>query len=421
MGDNEVALKKENSVPAVAFGMGTGLAPSDLAGAWRCAQLVANSGMAPKDMQGKPEAVLVAATMGAEIGLSFMQSLQNIAVINGRPSVWGDALMALVERTGELVEYEETYEGDLDKLTLACTIKATRKNKTGNLRSTMETFSVADARRAGLWGKGGPWTQYPKRMLKNRARAFVLRDLFADVLKGVWAREEAEDLPIVNGQGGYEITVEEVAPDLPLVEKLKAQAGKTAEPATPVAAPAPKKEEPPAPVVEEPPAPKATAEPEQRRRRTTVELADGSKHATAGITGPVLEDIQNLANEYPNIKEAVKDAIAGLPTKEKGLTWFREDEGTALLNLIKTMVPAPWGDPAEEEEPPPADPTGEGFALSSPGDAPKPFPFESGEQVITPDGQGEVYEITLRGDGFLVKVELPSGLEDYDASQLSKA
>jgi hypothetical protein len=57
-------------------------------------------------------------------------------------------------------------------------------------------FSVDDAKRAGLWGKQGPWTQYPKRMLQMRARGFALRDAFPDVLKGLITSEEAMDFPV---------------------------------------------------------------------------------------------------------------------------------------------------------------------------------------------------------------------------------
>jgi len=61
--------------------------------------------------------------------------------------------------------------------------------------ATVVQFSVADAKRAGLWGKAGPWTQYPRRMLQLRARGFALRDGFPDVLKGLVTAEEAQDYP----------------------------------------------------------------------------------------------------------------------------------------------------------------------------------------------------------------------------------
>jgi len=55
--------------------------------------------------------------------------------------------------------------------------------------------SVGDAKLASLWGKQGPWSQYPKRMLKFRARGFWLRDNFGDILKGMRTVEELRDVP----------------------------------------------------------------------------------------------------------------------------------------------------------------------------------------------------------------------------------
>jgi hypothetical protein len=75
-------------------------------------------------------------------------------------------------------------------------------------------FTVADAKKAGLWGKTGPWTQYPKRMLQMRARGFALRDAFPDVLKGLVTAEEAQDYPAT--QPAHEpVVVRQQAPAQP--------------------------------------------------------------------------------------------------------------------------------------------------------------------------------------------------------------
>lgn len=203
----------------VGFASGQGLTPTDLEGAFRCANLIAASGLAPAQLS-KPEQIVVAAAMGAEIGLSFMQSLQSIAVINGRPTVWGDALLALVENTGELAEMVETVENGV------ATCKVTRLRKNGTKRSTVETFSMQDAEKAGLAGKVGPWKQYPNRMLKMRARTFALRDLFPDVLKGITSREEAADMPPIdlNEDGGVFTAapvVEQPSPGMEAVEVMQ--------------------------------------------------------------------------------------------------------------------------------------------------------------------------------------------------------
>jgi len=151
---------------------------------------VAKSDFAPKDFKGKPESCLLAIQHGSEIGLSPMQSLQNIACINGRPAIWGDAALA-VAMASPVCEYvRESIEGDGESMVATCTAK-----RRGYETPTVARFTVADAKKAGLWGKSGPWTQYPRRMLQLRARGFALRDAFPDVLKGLVTAEEAQDYP----------------------------------------------------------------------------------------------------------------------------------------------------------------------------------------------------------------------------------
>jgi hypothetical protein len=124
------------------------------------------------------------------MGLAPMQALQNIAVINGKPSVYGDAMMALVQASPVCEDIEEYIENEGTTNPIAVCV-AKRKGR----KPVVAKFSVEDAKRAGLWGKGGPWTAYPKRMLQMRARGFALRDAFPDVLKGMITAEEAQDYP----------------------------------------------------------------------------------------------------------------------------------------------------------------------------------------------------------------------------------
>ena len=116
-----------------------------------------------------------------------MQSLQNVAVINGRPSIYGDAMLAIVMGSNVFDSIKETF----DDKTMTATCFSSHKNGTENT----QPFSIDDAKLAGLWGKKGAWTQYPKRMLKFRARGFCLRDTFPDVIGGIISTEEAQDYP----------------------------------------------------------------------------------------------------------------------------------------------------------------------------------------------------------------------------------
>jgi len=168
----------------------SGLALQTFDDAWRFWQMVAKTDFAPKDFKNKPESCMLAGQHGAELGLGPMQSLQCIAVINGRPTIWGDAALALVQSSSVCEFVSEAVDGDGEQMVATCIAK-----RRGYPAPSAIKFSVADAKRAGLWGKSGPWTQYPKRMLQLRARGFALRDAFPDVLKGLVTAEEAQDYP----------------------------------------------------------------------------------------------------------------------------------------------------------------------------------------------------------------------------------
>ena len=168
-----------------------GLALATMGEAMQFASMVAKSDFAPKDFKGKPESCLLAIQHGSEVGLSPMQSLQSIAVINGRPTIWGDAALALVQSSPACEYIKEYIEGDGDQAVAVCEVK-----RRGYPAATVSTFSMFDAKRAGLAGKSGPWTQYPARMLALRARGFALRNAFADALRGLVTAEEAQDYPL---------------------------------------------------------------------------------------------------------------------------------------------------------------------------------------------------------------------------------
>jgi hypothetical protein len=165
-----------------------GLALDTFEDAFRFSKLVATSDFAPKDFRGKPESCLLAIQHGAELGLSPMQSLQSIAVVNGRPSVYGDTALAVCKGSPVCEWVRETIEGEGEHMVAVCQAK-----RRGDAQPVESRFGVAEAKKAGLWGNKGPWTQYPRRMLQMRARGFALRDAFPDVLRGLVTAEEAAD------------------------------------------------------------------------------------------------------------------------------------------------------------------------------------------------------------------------------------
>jgi len=145
--------------------------------------------MAPKGLD-TAEKAMVAIMHGLEVGMTPMAALQSIAVVNGRPTIWGDGAIGLVRGSGKCEWIKEQIDGEGDKMVAVCKVK-----RKGEEDPVIGRFSVDDAKKASLWGKSGPWQQYPKRMLAMRARAFALRDGFADILRGLGIAEEIQDTP----------------------------------------------------------------------------------------------------------------------------------------------------------------------------------------------------------------------------------
>lgn len=182
-----------------------GIIPTSLEEVFRLATAVVKSGLAPQGMD-KPEAVMIAIMHGLEVGLPPMQAIQRVAVVNGRPTLWGDALPALLLARG--FKLREWIEGEGDQRKAFCEV--TRPNN----EKTVRSFSVEDAKRAKLWQtqavvrrknqKGewydkdndSPWWRYPERMLQMRARGFACRDGAADAMGGMYLAEEIEADPI---------------------------------------------------------------------------------------------------------------------------------------------------------------------------------------------------------------------------------
>jgi hypothetical protein len=165
-----------------------GVVLSTMEDAYRFAKAVALSGFAPKGLE-KPESIMIAVQHGAEIGLLPMQALQSIAIINGRPGIFGDAALALVRASGLMESYSQNEIGTKGKDDYGWEV--TSKRKGSALLSS--SFTVEEAKKAGLWGTN-VWAKYPDRMLLFRARGFNLRDNFGDVLKGLRTVEELRDI-----------------------------------------------------------------------------------------------------------------------------------------------------------------------------------------------------------------------------------
>jgi hypothetical protein len=195
---------QSSKVPVTTGGAIKSFVPQSLDEAWRLAKAFHAGGIAPSSFRG-PEGVLVAIIAGAAVGMDPIAAMSGIYIVNGRPQLFGDALLAVVRRSGKMTKFREWMEGSGETLTAWCELE-----RDGGETLT-RSFSWAQAKRANLAGKGGPWTQYPARMLTMRARNFALRDLFADVLSGL-----SNDMPeptTDHPEDVIDVEVEEMPPD----------------------------------------------------------------------------------------------------------------------------------------------------------------------------------------------------------------
>lgn len=184
---NEIVKIETTRSPMMAGGRPSAIVPQSMEDCYRLAVAICKAQMAPKGLD-TPEKAMVAIMHGLEIGLTPMTALQRIAVVNGRPTIWGDGAVSLVRGSGVCEWIKEKITGEGEAMVASCETK-----RRGEPEPISRAFSVSDAKKAGLWGKQGPWQQFPARMLAMRARAFCLRDGFADVLGGLYLKEEIDN------------------------------------------------------------------------------------------------------------------------------------------------------------------------------------------------------------------------------------
>jgi len=179
---------------------------------------LAKSNLCPAHLKS-PANALYALLRGQELGLKPIYSLENISVINGKTTLSADAMLAICKGNSE-------YGGcEIKDTATSCTVTMSRNYKNGVKDTRTVTFTMDDARKAGLVRQGSNYEKYPARMLKSRAQAFVCRDLFGDILAGVYSPEEitdgmsSEDAPIKTNP----VSVETIEPTNPMemITKIK--------------------------------------------------------------------------------------------------------------------------------------------------------------------------------------------------------
>lgn len=177
-----------NEIATTSSGQGFDLSPRNFEQALQFAEYLAGSEMVPKQFRGKPGDCLIAMQWGYEVNLKPLQALQNIGVINGKPGIYGDAGKAILLAAGCVIDEDDT---EIVKRNGRSRCRIVRPGRPPVER----TFSLEDAKTAGLWNKEGPWRTYPFRQMAWRAFWFAARDAASDLLRGMAGIEELIDHP----------------------------------------------------------------------------------------------------------------------------------------------------------------------------------------------------------------------------------
>lgn len=155
---------------------------------------LANAPMMWEPYCKRPKNAYLAILKGMTLGMCPVTSLESIALVRGKLSLWGDGFLSVIQQHPAYEGHQEMTHEEIEKNGNKAVCTFYRKASDGTVREYSATYSIEDAKRAGRWGSMGPWKTNPHRMLAMRARGFAGRNAFSDALRGLVIHEEAIDI-----------------------------------------------------------------------------------------------------------------------------------------------------------------------------------------------------------------------------------
>ena len=173
----------------------------------RMAKSLAQSNLVPQQYQGQgglPNC-LVALEMANRMNISPLVVMQNMNVIQGRPSWSAQFVIATITGCGRFENFDYEMNGEREDLKVRCT--ATRIKDGKEIRGSWVSIGMA---RSENWIKNPKWKSMPEHMLKYRAATFFGRQYVADLLLGIQTEDEIVDIEPMNITPKGKVTTEEV-------------------------------------------------------------------------------------------------------------------------------------------------------------------------------------------------------------------
>lgn len=186
----DVVTEKENGIEAQPVSIAISheqlsykqsLEPVGLQQLWKVSNAFINSRMYSKFPTA--EAVMVTIMRGRALGLDATTSLDGINVIQGKPTMSASLMVALVLSSPQC---EYMYCDEMDETKAVWIAK-----RSGTPKEVRREFTIEHAKRMQLTTKDN-WQKQPEVMLQWRCAAALIRQLFPDVINGLYATEEMQ-------------------------------------------------------------------------------------------------------------------------------------------------------------------------------------------------------------------------------------
>lgn len=186
-GTTDMVMHTAERVPAKAADQTRAFEPRDIGEGYELAKLLVASGLLPRGVQ-RPEAAFAIIAAGRELGLTAMQSLRSIHIIEGRPTLSADLIAALCKSRSDVCLYFRLVES-------TDWVARYETHRRGEPAPTSMSFSIEDAQRAGVTGKDN-WRKYPAAMLRARCITALARAVYPDLAMGVYDPDEISVEPM---------------------------------------------------------------------------------------------------------------------------------------------------------------------------------------------------------------------------------
>lgn len=174
--------------------------------AQRVAKMLSASNLIPQAYQNNIQNTMIALEMANRIGATPLMVMQNLHVIQGKPS-WSSAfIIAAINSCKKFAPLRFVVKGQGDKM--QCFARA-KDLTTGKMLNGV-TVTMAMAKAEGWIDKAGSkWKTMPELMIQYRAAAFFGRLYVPEIMMGMLTAEEVQDIstrvPASNGEASLSL------------------------------------------------------------------------------------------------------------------------------------------------------------------------------------------------------------------------